>query len=437
MQPRRELDQGPYEQAGEQPGGSYDQAENYQPVKPVGYEARLAFQRENQGRQGQPGPAARPGNGVPPYGARAYDPAAHRPGHAPQGGQAPYGSAPVPGAGAYRPAPSQPAQPYPMGRAPQPFEARQVTGPQPMNPQPTGPQQTMPGGEFQDTRAEELLKERSPELMEKRGDFWKPVGEAAQDKPKAKAAPKVKLVPQPRKNHVLRGLLLFLAVAFGVGVLVRSVLFSVRAAQVSGNVNMTEEAVLQVAGISLGQNMFELDETAIARRVNANRYLSFEQLRLDWPDGVTLFVTERVPCAYAKAYGMLYILSEDGMVLEESNDIDILPALPMVQGFQEGDVLVGRKIATEGSKKLQAYRELISELQLQDYLDQISVLNISDMDNIFLVTIDRYTVQLGSRDDARAKVGAMRAVVEKLRELGNEAGTINVADDPLHPTYMP
>ena len=51
MQPRRELDQGPYEQAGEQPGGSYDQAENYQPVKPVGYEARLAFQRENQGRQ--------------------------------------------------------------------------------------------------------------------------------------------------------------------------------------------------------------------------------------------------------------------------------------------------------------------------------------------------------------------------------------------------
>ena len=167
----------------------------------------------------------------------------------------------------------------------------------------------MPPPDFQDTQAEELLRERSPELMEKRGDFWKPVGESAKDKPKdkpkekpqAKPASKVKLVPKPRKNHVLRGLLLFLAVAFGVGVLVRSVLFSVRAAQVSGNVNMSEAEVLDVAGIAVGQNMFELDEEEVSRRINANRYLSFERLRLDWPDGVTLFVNERVPCAYTQA----------------------------------------------------------------------------------------------------------------------------------------
>lgn len=303
----------------------------------------------------------------------------------------------------------------------------------------------MPPPDFQDTQAEELLRERSPELMEKRGDFWKPVGESVKDKPKdkpkekpqAKPASKVKLVPKPRKNHVLRGLLLFLAVAFGVGVLVRSVLFSVRAAQVSGNVNMSEAEVLDVAGIAVGQNMFELDEEEVSRRINANRYLSFERLRLDWPDGVTLFVNERVPCAYTKAYGMLYVLAEDGMVLEESSDIDHPPELLSAQGFQEGKVMVGRTIASSSSEKLKVFVQLISELQLQEYMDQISELNISNVDNIFLVTVDRYTVQLGDASDLRAKVGAMRAVVDKLREMGNESGTINVADDPVHPTYMP
>ena len=280
--------------------------------------------------------------------------------------------------------------------------------------------------------------------MEKRGDFWKPVGEKPKAAPKdksrtvkPKARPKPRRAARPRKNHVFRGLLMFLAVAFGVGMLVRSVLFSVRAAQVSGNVQMTEAEVLNIAGISLGENMFELDESEIARRINANHYLSFQRLRLDWPDGVTLFVTERVPSAYTNAYGMLYILAEDGTVLEDSNDIDALPDLPLVQGFQEGDVVVGRKIASDTSEKLITYTALMEELQTQEYLTRISVLNISDVDNIFLVTTDGYTVQLGNRNDIRAKVGAMRAVVDKLKELGNEGGTINIADDPVHPTYMP
>ncbi len=122
---------------------------------------------------------------------------------------------------------------------------------------------------------------------------------------------------------------------------------------------------------------------------------------------------------------------------EDSNDIDVLPDLPLVQGFREGDVVVGRKIAPDSSEKLAAYTELIAELQIQECLDQISVLNISDVDNIFLVTTDRYTVQIGECSDIRAKVGAMRAVVDKLREMGNEEGTIDVSDDPVHPTYMP
>ena len=500
MQPRRETEQTPWENQPPASGHGFGAAEDdaYETVKPVGYEARLAFERERAAQTGNhrmtypagSRPAA-PGAGqasvrpvqppmqnmprrmyrvngtqpVPPGTYSQTRPTAPMP---PQGQAArnnvpttgvqpsvpprtysqtrptapmpPQGQAVrnnVPTTGAQPPAPpSGYSQVWPAASIPPREQASgrmsrtPMTEPQP----PIPPQATDPSFQPLSPDVQAAVAERSPELMEKKGDFWKPVED--KPKPKTQKHPPVQQ-GMPRKNHVLRNVLIFLLVSLAVGLVIRGTVFTVRAAQVSGNVRMSDEAILQEAGVSLGMNMFELNESDVARRINANRYLSFEKLRMDWPDGVTLFVTERVPSAYAKAYGMLYTLAGDGKVLEESGDIDAALALPEVRGLQEGSITVGRKIVSESSARLRAYTALIEEMSLQGCLEQISVLNLADVDNILLVTTDGYTVQLGDRNDLRAKIGAMRAVRLKLIELGKEDGTINVADDPVHPTYMP
>lgn len=480
MQPRRETEQTPWENQPPASGHGFGAAEDdaYEMVKPVGYEARLAFERERDAQTGSyrvPYPAgsrstvpvagqatARPMqppmqnlprrmyrvNGTQPVPPGTYSqtrPTAPMP---PQGqaarntipmtGAQPsvpprtYSqtrlTAPVPPSGysQVRPVVSMPPVKQASGR----MSRTPMTEPQP----PIPPQATESSFQPLSPDVQAAVAERSPELMEKKGDFWKPVED--KPKPKTQKHPPVQQ-GMPRKNHVLRNVLIFLLVALAVGLVIRGTVFTVRAAQVSGNVRMSDEAILQEAGVSLGMNMFELNESDVARRINANRYLSFEKLRMDWPDGVTLFVTERVPSAYVKAYGMLYTLAGDGTVLEESGDIDAALALPEVRGLQEGSVTVGRKIVSESSARLRAYTALIEEMSLQGCLEQISVLNLADVDNILLVTTDGYTVQLGEQTDLRAKIGAMRAVRLKLIELGKEKGTINVADDPVHPTYMP
>ena len=500
MQPRRETEQTPWENQPPASGHGFGAAEDdaYETVKPVGYEARLAFERERAAQTGnhrmtypagsrpaapgagqasvrsmqppmqnmprrmyrvngtQPVPPGtysqtRPTASMPPQGQAARNtmpttgaqppvpprtysqtrPTAPMP---PQG-QAVRNNVPTTGAQPPVP-PSGYSQVWPAASIPPREQASgrmsrtPMTGPQP----PIPPQATDPSFQPLSPDVQAAVAERSPELMEKKGDFWKPVED--KPKPKAQKHPPVQQ-GMPRKNHVLRNVLIFLLVALAVGLVIRGTVFTVRAAQVSGNVRMSDEAILQEAGVSLGMNMFELNESDVARRINANRYLSFEKLRMDWPDGVTLFVTERVPSAYAKAYGMLYTLAGDGKVLEESGDIDAALALPEVRGLQEGSITVGRKIVSESSARLRAYTALIEEMSLQGCLEQISVLNLADVDNILLVTTDGYTVQLGDRNDLRAKIGAMRAVRLKLIELGKEDGTINVADDPVHPTYMP
>lgn len=491
MQPRRETEQTPWENQPPASGHGFGAAEDdaYETVKPVGYEARLAFERERAAQTGNhrmtypagSRPAA-PGAGqasvramqppvqnlprrmyrvngtqpVPPGTYSQTRPTAPMP---PQG-QAARNTMPMTGAqpsvppGTYsqtrstvpmppqgqaarntvppirysqvRPAVSMPPVKQASGR----MSRTPMTEPQP----PIPPQAAESSFQPLSPDVQAAVAERSPELMEKKGDFWKPVED--KPKPKTQKHPPVQQ-GMPRKNHVLRNVLIFLLVSLAVGLVIRGTVFTVRAAQVSGNVRMSDEAILQEAGVSLGMNMFELNESDVARRINANRYLSFEKLRMDWPDGVTLFVTERVPSAYVKAYGMLYTLAGDGKVLEESGDIDAALALPEVRGLQEGSVTVGRKIVSESSARLRAYTALIEEMSLQGCLEQISVLNLADVDNILLVTTDGYTVQLGEQTDLRAKIGAMRAVRLKLIELGKEKGTINVADDPVHPTYMP
>lgn len=480
MQPRRETEQTPWENQPPASGHGFGAAEDdaYETVKPVGYEARLAFERERAAQTGNhrmtypagSRPAA-PGAGqasvramqppmqnlprrmyrvngtqpVPPGTYSQTRPTAPMPpqgqaarntmpmtGAQPSVPQRMYSqtrpTAPVPPSGysQVRPVVSMPPVKQASGR----MSRTPMTEPQP----PIPPQATESSFQPLSPDVQAAVAERSPELMEKKGDFWKPVED--KPKPKTQKHPPVQQ-GMPRKNHVLRNVLIFLLVALAVGLVIRGTVFTVRAAQVSGNVRMSDEAILQEAGVSLGMNMFELNESDVARRINANRYLSFEKLRMDWPDGVTLFVTERVPSAYVKAYGMLYTLAGDGKVLEESGDIDAALALPEVRGLQEGSVTVGRKIVSESSARLRAYTALIEEMSLQGCLEQISVLNLADVDNILLVTTDGYTVQLGEQTDLRAKIGAMRAVRLKLIELGKEKGTINVADDPVHPTYMP
>ena len=479
MQPRRETEQTPWENQPPASGHGFGAAEDdaYEMVKPVGYAARLAFERERAAQTGNhrmtypagSRPAA-PGagqasvramqppvqnqprrmyrvNGTQPVPPGTYSQTRLTAPMPPQG-QAARNTIPMTGA-----QPSVPPRTYSQTRStvpmpPQGQAARNavsmppvkqasgrmsrtpMTEPQP----PIPPQATESSFQPLSPDVQAAVAERSPELMEKKGDFWKPVED--KPKPKTQKHPPVQQ-GMPRKNHVLRNVLIFLLVSLAVGLVIRGTVFTVRAAQVSGNVRMSDEAILQEAGVSLGMNMFELNESDVARRINANRYLSFEKLRMDWPDGVTLFVTERVPSAYVKAYGMLYTLAGDGKVLEESGDIDAALALPEVRGLQEGSVNVGRKIVSESSARLRAYTALIEEMSLQGCLEQISVLNLADVDNILLVTTDGYTVQLGEQTDLRAKIGAMRAVRLKLIELGKEKGTINVADDPVHPTYMP
>lgn len=242
--------------------------------------------------------------------------------------------------------------------------------------------------------------------------------------------------PPVRKRAGVITLLLTLALVLAVAVLLNESVLKVRHVAVVGNQSIPWEDVVAAAGLSRAKGFFSLNEKEIAAGINANRYLVFERMEKQFPDGVTLYVRERVPVANVQVMGTFYQLDREGMVLERMTAAKPNDGLLIVTGFQAKDVRVGRIAVPATADHLDAYLKLMEEISLQGFADQVSELNLSDPDSLYLVTRDGYTAHLGDRTALRAKIGTVRAVVAKLREMGKTGGMLE-ASIPAEATYTP
>lgn len=244
--------------------------------------------------------------------------------------------------------------------------------------------------------------------------------------------------PQPpvRKRSGVWGAVMTLAVILAAAILVNESLLRIRTVAVIGNQRISWEEVVTEAGLRGGVSYFTLNEKKIARGINANRYLIFEKMDKQFPDAVTLYVRERVPRAHVQVMGVTYQMDEEGMILERLGNVQPSDDLITVTGFQTREIRLGSVIVAAMGDQMTVYRALMEELIQQGFASQVSELNLSNPESLYLITKDGYTAHLGDGEDLRAKVGTVRAVVAKLREMGKTGGMLE-ASVPAVATYMP
>ncbi|MBQ9263981.1 MAG: cell division protein FtsQ/DivIB, partial [Clostridia bacterium] len=155
-----------------------------------------------------------------------------------------------------------------------------------------------------------------------------------------------------------------------------------------------------------------------------------------FPDSVILYVKERVPRANVQVMGVTYQMDEEGMILERLGNVQPSGDLITVTGFQTREIRVGSPIVATMASQMDAYEGLMQEVILQGFSDQVSELNLSNPDSLYLITKDGYTAHLGDGTELRAKIGTVRAVVAKLREMRRNGGMLE-ASVPGVATYMP
>lgn len=242
--------------------------------------------------------------------------------------------------------------------------------------------------------------------------------------------------PRRRLKPGVRMLLETLAVIIIVAVILNEGVLRIRNVKVVGNARFTGEEIAAAAGLDRSVGYFAVEEEKIRANLEQNRYLVYEGLEKHFPNSLTLYVRERTACANVQVMGVTYLLDDEGMVLERSGKQGVEDSLMVVTGFLAREVRVGKTLVPGLETQLTAYQALVQECELQGVLAQISELNLADPDSLYLVTRDGYTAHLGDAQELRAKIGTVRAVIAKLREMEKYGGVIEAAV-PAVATYTP
>lgn len=234
--------------------------------------------------------------------------------------------------------------------------------------------------------------------------------------------------PPPTKpsNKTVFRLIASLALIFIVLILLQSVLFRLKTVYVIGASTRSAEEIAALSGLVKGESIVAVTEKRVRRNLESDHWVTLVHLYKQYPNEIFLVVDEREIAATMQWLGIEYTLDIDGMVLEEYSDMNFDGDLPIVYGFKVGNVSVGEILSVRSEAQLVAYSSIVSELTIQQYIDKVVSINVSDPDSLSLLTSSGITVQLGSSDKMRAKIGAMRTDIAYLHQVGESSGVLDV-----------
>lgn len=235
----------------------------------------------------------------------------------------------------------------------------------------------------------------------------------------------------PQRSHRGRdarpgalALVVLLALLVVAVLVVTNTVFVVRAFSVEGIRYCTKEEVVAASGIAYGDSMLAIDSVRVREGINGNRYLEFASMWLNFPSTVILTVKEHAPRARFTSTGTLVIIGKGCMVLEQTDNIDVAPQVPVVTGMHVSSVRVGSPVVFTESWQGEAIDKALSAIEAQQMIGEISELNVAALDNLYLVTEDGMQVKLGDDDALDEKLALLRAVLPQLRNGAEIRGSI-------------
>ncbi len=232
--------------------------------------------------------------------------------------------------------------------------------------------------------------------------------------------------PARRSKKTIFRLVSSLVLICLVLILLQSVLFRLKTVYVIGAKSRSAEEIAALSGLVKGESIVAVTEGKVRRNLASDHWVTLLHLYKQYPNEIFLVVDEREIAATMQWLGIEYTLDIDGMVLDEYSDMDFEGELPIVYGFKVGNVSVGEILSVRSEAQLVAYSSIVSELTIQQYIDKVVSINVSDPDALSLLTASGITVQLGNRDNMRAKIGAMRTDIAYLHQVGESSGVLDV-----------
>lgn len=205
------------------------------------------------------------------------------------------------------------------------------------------------------------------------------------------------------KPHSLLKGALFLLISLGlVALVVYSPLFTLKHVRLTGAATLTEETVLEIAGLSIGERLFNLETGEVAMRLEKDLRIESASVQRSLPDTLEITITERVPVATIVAELGYVDLDRTGKVIAAYKTLKNVP-IPLVTGISTQDLYIGDDAKDETVLLVLRFLSGVS----QEAQSKISEINVGNPDAVTLYTTKAAQIRLGRMEERLEEKAAL------------------------------
>lgn len=232
-------------------------------------------------------------------------------------------------------------------------------------------------------------------------------GVAAQKKKvQKKLTPKQELARKKRKAifRITKWLMLF-AIIIGGGIYaLLSPIFNIKKIDVVGNSKIATEEIISLSGIELEQNMFQYRNKDMIKNVKQNAYMDTVKVKRKIPNTIEITVTERKTSFMIQVANAYAYISNQGYILEISNQKLDFPILTGIKTEQE-NIQDGSRLCNEDLKKLGDVLQIMEAATSNELANLITTIDITDDENyILIMQTKKKTIYLGDISNLSTKM---------------------------------
>lgn len=205
--------------------------------------------------------------------------------------------------------------------------------------------------------------------------------------------------------------------------------FTVRYIEVRGNKIRPQEEAIEASGIQMGMSLFSIKEDEIKKNLNASRYLQYGSMwKRILPGGIVLTITERVPYAKLTSGGHLLLLGEDGIIMENTHNIDMSVPVPEIVGMRVDRPRAGEYIKSSVAGQAKAAMDIVTALYREGIAGEIGVINIAVLDNVTMLTHSGVDIVMGNSEDLDQKIMRVKEALSQISTGGfADGGRLSVS----------
>ncbi len=222
--------------------------------------------------------------------------------------------------------------------------------------------------------------------------------------------------------------LLIAAIAVAVTVLQSSTVV-IKEIKVTGDlITKTESEIVSLSGLRLGMNILKVDKKEIERNFSINNRVELVEVRIQKPDTVVLEVRERTSRAAVNCAGVILMIDMDGYILDRLSSVPQTGGnIPVINGMDVRVSVQGKTIESGTKGQIEVMSNVLSAIYASDFQQRVSELNVSDLDNLYLISDSGIQILIGDDEMLDAKLAWTRAVLDVLTIEGIMSGVVDVS----------